>query len=115
MQARLSRADEILDPERAEAFKRKTYARTEARKAVFKAVTKNLLKSQDFVEWLNITIQSFGFWRFPNHELPAYDQGRRAAIHEMVERIIANGGEEAQAWYAKAAQDFTKWLQDERQ
>ena len=111
---KLSRADEILAPERADEFKRKSAERAEKRTRLFKTITRSLLKNDDFCEWFSEMIISFGFWRIPNHELTAYEQGRRAVVHEIVERVLTYGGEEAEKWFAERAKKFAQFIQDER-
>jgi hypothetical protein len=115
MWAKLSKADEVFDPERAEDWKQKSRQRAEARAKIFKRVTRELLKSPDFCEWLEEMMISFGFWSVPHHELAPFDQGRRSTIHELVERVLMNGGEEAQKWFKDCSEHYVKWIHERQQ
>jgi hypothetical protein len=110
----LSRADEVFSPERTEDYKRRAKERAEKRGEMARVIMANLLNNADFREWLSEMAISFGFWRVPNRELSPYEQGRRAAIHELVERVLASGGEDAQKWFAEKATNFAQWIQQER-
>lgn len=114
MKPTLSRADEVFQPGVAEAYRRESDARRREREQLFKTITQKLLKNGDFQQWVNAIAIKLGYWRVPRHELTAYEQGRRAAIHEIVELILANGADEAEKWYAAASSEYTRWLQKTR-
>lgn len=114
MNAKLSKAEEVLDPQRARDFKAERDRRAREREEALRETLNVLFGVPEFEEFLDVMVISFGYWRFPNHVISEYDQGRRAMIHEFVERLIACGGQPAEDWFADSADRFARWLSEER-
>lgn len=108
----LTRADEVLDPRRGDEARKAQKEREADRKRVYMLTLEHLLKDQAFRDFLNATIEPYGYWRRnPGVELPAFEQGRRSVIAHIVERILEAGGRGAKEWYADASEKFTDFIQ----
>lgn len=108
----LTRADEVFEPGKSEAAKKARQERAADRKRTYERTLEHLFKDQAFRDFLDATIEPYGYWRKnPGVELPAFEQGRRSVVTHIVERILEAGGRGAKEWYAEASEKFTDFLQ----
>jgi hypothetical protein len=111
---KLTRADEVLAPQRARDFKAERDKRAKDRAETMRRALEELFGLEAFEEFLDSIVIAFGYWRLPNHTMTEFEQGQRAMIHELVERILAYGGSQAEDWFADSAERFAKWISTER-
>lgn len=108
----LNRSDDVFNPGEKDDALRRQREREEDRANIYRNSLDRLFKLPEFREFLNATIEPFGYWRRqPGSELPSFEMGKRATITIMVERILEHGGRGAREWYSEASEKFADFLQ----